>query len=347
MRERIRLFLAACFYYSGLVRLALWRMQRSGPRLIILNYHRATGKKLYQQLCYLHRHYRVMHLEDALEELYATQKSGCKRKGDARIPLVLTFDDGYLDNYIYAFPFACRLKIPITIFLIPGYTEHGQYFWWLADDYLVRHTKVEQATLDKRVYHLAQVTDRAALARDIDGHTRAARSVAEREAFLSNVQKILEVVLPCRGGLGKDDLSLPLNWEEIGVMERSGWVSFGVHTLHHPVLSYLVDPSEVSYEVKGSRWILEQQLGHPIRTFAYPIGKPEHIGAEGLRAAKEAGYQWAVTTIEQINTPETDPYMLGRLPGDVTQHWLIMASELVSLLGFISRLRKKYAKIAR
>src|SRR5205807_5872244 len=88
------------------------------------------------------------------------------------------------------------------------------------------------------------------------------------------------------------------------------------------------------------RAVLEERLGHPVRTFAYPIGKPEHIGEEGLRAVKAAGYKWAVTTIEEINTPCSDPYLLGRYPGIVNQHWLVMASELVGLLGNISRLRK-------
>ena len=56
---------------------------------------------------------------------------------------------------------------------------------------------------------------------------------------------------------------------------------------------------------------------------------------------KAAGYKWAVTTIEEVNAPQVDPYLLRRLPGDITQHWLIMASELVGLLGIFSRLRKK------
>src|SRR2546427_3585444 len=47
----------------------------------------------------------------------------------------------------------------------------------------------------------------------------------------------------------------------------------------------------------GCRTVLEQQLGHPVRTFAYPVGKAEHIGAAALRAVREAGYDWAVTTI--------------------------------------------------
>jgi hypothetical protein len=56
---------------------------------------------------------------------------------------------------------------------------------------------------------------------------------------------------------------------------------------------------------------------------------------------KSTGYKWAVTTIEEVNTQQTDPYLLRRLPGDITQHWLILASELVGLLGIFSRLRKK------
>src|SRR5258708_7023312 len=94
--------------------------------------------------------------------------------------------------------------------------------------------------------------------------------------------------------------------------------------------------------IEVSRSVGEQQLGHPVRTFADPVGKPEHIGEEGLQAVKEAGYRWALTTIEEVNDPQADPYLLRRLPGDLAQHWLVMASELAGLLGVVSRLRIKY-----
>src|SRR5437667_5147971 len=99
MRKRVLTLIAACFYYSGLVMLARWWTRHSGARLVILNYHRATGGDLRRHLLYLRRHYRILHLEEALQELYSPHKQavGC----DRRTPLVLTFDDGYHDNYTH------------------------------------------------------------------------------------------------------------------------------------------------------------------------------------------------------------------------------------------------------
>jgi len=340
MRERLRVFIAACFYYSGLVRLAHRYRRRSDRRLIILNYHRATGGNLRRQLLYLRRHYRILHLEAALEELY-TARNARKQGSDRRMPLVLTFDDGYYDNYTYGFPLARELHVPVTIFLIPGYIEDGDCFRWLAGEHHVSHAQVKEITLEGCTYCLEHLEERELLARIIDARLSHATSVAEREEFLVGVREALAVPpsLIAEGRL--------LMWAEVREMEESGWVSFGAHTMHHPILAYLADPAEVRREVEECRTVLEQKLGHPVRTFAYPVGKPEHIGDEGLRAVKEAGYTWAVTTIEEANTAQTDPHLLRRLPGDVDLHWLVMASELVGLLGVISRLKKIYQRFSR
>ena len=336
MRERIRLLIAGGFYYSGVVKLALWLKQRKGRRLIILNYHQAGGN-LHAQLRYLRRHYRIMRLENALSELYAPPS----KRRDRRMPLVITFDDGYLDNYVYAFPIAKELQVPITIFLIPGFIESGRYFWWLAARYLVQHTLVEKVTIDRRTYHPAQTREREALSQAIDARIRYAHSVTEREMLLAQLQIELGVNLPERSREGMDDPALPLSWEEIGEMERSGLVSFGAHTMHHPVLACITDVAELRNEIEECRRVLEARLKQPVRTFAYPIGKLEHIGSLALEVVKASGYAWALTTIETVNTPYTNPHLLGRLPGDITQHWLVMAAELAGLLGIVSRVRLK------
>ena len=343
IRERVRLVVAACFYYSGMVKLAHWRIRRAGQRLIILNYHRATGGDLRSHLLYLRRHYRILHLEEALEERYAPSKQE-NAKRDRRTSLVLTFDDGYHDNYTHGFALARELQVPITIFLIPGYIESGEYFWWLEGKRLVQRAQVNEVTIDGCTYHLVAKKEQKALAQTLDGRLRYASSVAEREALLATFREALAVPSHV---LVEEERTRPLTWAEVHKMAESGWVSFGAHTMHHPILAYLKDPQEVQHEVEQCRDLLEQQLGHPVRTFAYPVGKPEHIGDAGVRVVKAAGYEWAVTTIEETNTPRSDPHLLGRYPGIINQHWLVMASELVGLLGNISRIKKKYTRLSK
>lgn len=351
MRERLRVLLAMFFYYSGAIRLALWLRGRVNRQLLILNYHRANGN-LPQHLWYLQRHYHILHLDEALQELYAPYPN--QLWSHRRMPLVVTFDDGYLDNYTEAFRLAQHYQMPITIFLIPGYVESGRYFWWLAAEQLVTQLQRDGVTLEGKSYQLTESKERQALIQMIDSRARNATSVAERETFLATVEQTLAVSLPCRNASSRGsaevpqamvDASLSLTWEQIREMEATGLISFGAHTVHHPILAYLTNPAELAYEVEQSRFLLEEKLGHSIRSFAYPVGKFRHIGEQGVAAVKAAGYTWAVTTLEEHATSQSNPLLLGRLPGDVDVHWMVLAAELVGLLGIVSRIREKYARV--
>src|SRR5262249_8494943 len=220
MRKRMLTFIAACFYYSGLVKLARWWIHRSGPHLVVLNYHRATGGDLRSHLLYLLRHYRLLHLETALEELYRPYKNDKRVHTPPHTPLVLTFDDGYHDNYTHGFALACELQIPLTIFLIPGYVESSDYFWWLEGKRLVSRTQVSEVTVGDRTYQLNQSEERKALARMIDERLFFASSVAEREAFLMSIRKSLEVPSSVAS---PEEPGLPLKWTEVREMEESGY----------------------------------------------------------------------------------------------------------------------------
>jgi len=330
----IETLVAACFYYCGLVKLACWWRQRIGPSLVILNYHRATGGDLRRHLLYLHHHYRVLHLETALEELYMPNK-GEPQWRDRRTSLVLTFDDGYRDNFTHGFKLACELQVPITIFLIPGYIESGSLFWWQEGNHLAFHAQVDEITLEGRTYHLDKRDERKALTEAIDTRVRHATSVNGREEFLTSVRGLVGIPSPVTV---EEKSTLPLTWSEVQVMEESGWVSFGAHTMRHPILAYLTDPAEVQYEVSECRVVLERQLGHPVCIFAYPVGWLDLIGVNGIHAVHQAGYDWAVTTIYGFNTPQSDPYLLRRIEVDVDQHWLVLAAKASGVWGFFSRL---------
>jgi peptidoglycan/xylan/chitin deacetylase (PgdA/CDA1 family) len=323
-RSFMPLLVAGCFYYSGLIRLVRWWRARDGKQFTILNYHRASVGDLRRRMLYLRRAYRVVHLQEGLEELFAPHAEGSRR--DRRPLLALTFDDGYRDIYTHAFPLARELRVPITVFLIPGYIESARCFWWLEGQRLLERARVEKVTIEGRTYHLEREDEREALAQSIYDHARATASIAERESFLAAMREAMGVCEP--GGF---DEETALTWDEVREMEHSSWVSFGAHTMHHPVLSHLRDPAEVQYEVSVCRTVLEQQLGHAVPLFAYPLGRDEHIGAMAVQVVKEAGYAWAVTTMYGVNTPRSDPYLLRRIVSDDRAHWLISAATTCGL----------------
>ncbi len=320
MYNRVRMYLSAYFYYSGLVSLVRWWTQRLRPRLIILYYHQASTGDLRSHWHYLRRHYRILHLEAALEELRMSPEKGVRRR-DRRSLLALTFDDGYYDNYTHAFPLACELQIPITIFLIPGYMENGNSFWWATR--LIRLAQVDRVTFEEYTYDLDDQEERKALAQVIDARFSHYTSSIERQKFLTSLYKMLEV--PSSVVVEEEPAPL-LTWTQVREMRESGWASFGG----------LAGPAEVQREVGECRTMLEQQLGYPVRMFAYPFGS---IGDHGLYAVKQAGYDWAVTIRPGVNTCQSDPHQLRRRKMDFPKHWLVVAAETAGIWGFFSHLK--------
>ncbi|HKT37703.1 MAG TPA: polysaccharide deacetylase family protein [Ktedonobacterales bacterium] len=340
---------AACFYYSGLIPIARWtrRLGRKGQHVVILNYHRAAIGNLSAHLRYLSRHYRVISLDHALEDLYGLPSRDATNSNsealslqgrDHRTPLVITFDDGYYDNYTHAASLAAELRVPITLFLVPGYMDSHQRFWWYEAAAMVRDARAKDVTIEKHTYALAQPADQRALQQWIDARVRTASTVSARERFITSTR----VALDAPSDTTSDDPNtLPFGWDEAYELLANPFVTFGAHTMHHPILACLSDPAEVHDEVVTCRTALEQNLGRQVTAFAYPVGKGEDIDERAVLAVREAGYRWAVTTIPGYNTPATEPHLLRRISTDPDEPIPVLAAQAVGIwhLFALSRLR--------
>jgi peptidoglycan/xylan/chitin deacetylase (PgdA/CDA1 family) len=119
-------------------------------------------------------------------------------------------------------------------------------------------------------------------------------------------------------------------------MQQSGLVSFGSHTMHHPVLACLDNADDLRYELEASRQALQQRLGTAVSTFAYPIGKEAHVSHAAVRAVGDAGYSWAVTAMPGFNTPASHPLLLRRVLAEERRHWSVVAAELCGIWSYLS-----------
>lgn len=279
------------------------------PRFAILCYHRiGTGgipfyselpaQTFEKQMRYLRKRYRIISLDQLIQEM------GYPERLDPAV--AITFDDGYRDLFTQAFPVLQAYRMPATIFVTVGCIETGEVAWY------------------DRVFLALQIAPGDVLDLMLDGPRRIAlssgasrlRAAVEIITYLRSVSRssrerccaALERQVPLPASELRDRM---LSWEQIRTMDRSG-ISFGSHTMSHPVVSRET-PLEMETELLESKRILEQRLGHPVESFAFPFGKREECGGAAPEILARAGYRSAVTTEWGLNTPHSDPLQLNRV----------------------------------
>lgn len=99
-----------------------------------------------------------------------------------------------------------------------------------------------------------------------------------------------------------------LNADELRAMQASG-MEIGSHTVNHVRLPQ-ADDAQLTSELAISKAALEDLLGKPVASFAYPYGAWDARSAD---AVKKAGYSAACITRTGWALRDNDPYLLRRL----------------------------------
>ena len=200
--------------------------------------------------------------------------------------VALTFDDGYRDNVEHALPVLTRHGAPWTVFVTTDYAAGQGRLWWLELEEVVRRSS--SLSVDGREMPSVTPAEKQAAFASAYAHLRAGPEPVLRDTIAGWCE---------RAGIDGAALvrSLCLDWEELAVLGREPSVTFGAHTLTHPMLAKH-DAATARREIEGGRAILTERLGREIRHLAYPVGDPGSAGPRDFALAREAGYASAVTT---------------------------------------------------
>jgi peptidoglycan/xylan/chitin deacetylase (PgdA/CDA1 family) len=211
----------------------------------------------------------------------------------------VTFDDGYRDVYQNAFPILKRKGIPAAVFVVTNLIGtdrllvhdelHLLLLAMLAQPCISRERRWRDlvAILGLTEHQSDRLTRRLV---DANNPFQATRALLE-SAPVSALERFVDV-LRDRFRFQESDLERfrMLDWDMLSEM-IANCVTVGSHTRSHAMLAH--ESSQVIRdEVDGSRRKLEQQLGVPIRHFAYPDGK---FNANVIQAVADAGYRTAFT----------------------------------------------------
>lgn len=314
--------LAFVMHYSGGLRLfeRIDRGPRPEPRCTVIYYHRIASEPVgYRDVQVAPATFRahIDHMRRRGYDFLSLEQYEAYLSGErhlARDSVVVTFDDGYRDNYTEAFPVLREAGVPAAVFLCVGPMEGGPMLWWDRIAGAVR-TARSQHHLNSPEAEGVPADVQAQLARSragSDGQASAAISYIIDRAKRLGVEeraRLLEA-LERESDSSSEGAPAMLTWDMVLEMELGG-ISFGAHSLTHPVFSQ-IGADEQSAELAGSKRIIEQRLGHAVTSFAYPYGKEGYFTDETTRLVTGVGFRWAYTTENGTNKIGADPLLLRR-----------------------------------
>ena len=268
----------------------------SSQRFQVVGYHKVSPdlhpffepvepRVFQKQMEFLKDCYNVVELQDLVT-----------RSQQGKLPeraVAITFDDGYRDNYDYAFPILKKLGLPATIFVATAAVGNAKILWHdrIFDAFRFATMKPERADLVN--LKLNSTLDKA---RRLYGN-----------ALIEFVERIEAELKPDYTERPRASM---LTWSQIREMHSAG-IQFGSHTVNHPILSRL-RREDIEVELQQSQAELSRELRAPVTSFAYPNGQAADYNDEVKAALKRCGYTCAVTARTGFNTSTTDPFEIRR-----------------------------------
>ena len=203
--------------------------------------------------------------------------------------VLITFDDGYLDNYTAAFPILRSHGARATFFVATGFIDEPRLPWWDEIAWMVRASKKTSLTLPA---FLAEPVafDEPDRERAVRALLRAYKELPGDRTF-AYLEAVSEVTGTGRPPAGAVSGRLWMTWDMLREMHAAG-MTIGGHTIHHPVLSRLTREEQYE-EIGGCCARIAAELKAPVRAFAYPVGGRDAFNLDTRACLRHAGVRTA------------------------------------------------------
>lgn len=229
-------------------------------------------------IAFLSRNYRIISLDEVVAWI----------TGTISLPpesVVITFDDGYRDNYRYAYPILKKYGATATFYVVTDAIGNAHPLWTSELRNLIHRASRRHLVLSGIGSQHFDLSDEAAKEQTIQTIGRIMRSY-DKKASEQILQEMREELTGEKNGFLHEVM---LNWNELREMKRGG-MCIGSHTMSHPLLTE-IPTEEAAIEIVGSKAKIEEELDAPVVHLSYPNpGKSVHVNEAVKTLVRNAGY---------------------------------------------------------
>lgn len=251
--------------------------------------------------------------------------------------VVFTIDDGYIDQAEIAAPLFAEFDCPVTVFATTGFLDGELWMWWdkIAHTFATtrRSSVAVQLGGEAVRYNWRHQTELKSACDDVIQRCKVMED-EEKHAAIEALAESAGVDLQHK----PPQMYAPMTWSDARACEAKG-MSFGPHTITHPILSRTPDEQAVR-EISGSWQRLCSEVRNPTPVFCYPNGQWPDFGFRETSILRNAGLLGAVTG--EPGFPDTslfsqgndEPFKIRRLPFPES------LSELIQYVSGIERCKQ-------
>lgn len=254
-----------------------------------------------KHLRYLKQNFKIVSLSEIFES-YRLKKT------PSQPTVAITFDDGYENNYLNAFPVLKRLNIPATIFVAAQCLQNSEaILWYDLIDVFKSEIKFEEIDISKI---------------EVDENKKAVfatiKSIGQLKSFFKtiNTQEKKAIIKHLISDEKFEKVKIhtdPEYWKMLSPnqmieMSESGLIEIGSHTINHPNLDTLA-VEDLKSELILSKQLLENAIKKKVISIAFPDGA---YSDEVKKQSIETGYQNLLAVDYRLANDKNDLNILPR-----------------------------------
>jgi len=291
----------------------------SNDTLAIFLFHGVIEKNDYSVRNYMNKHIEKDIFYQILKDLKENGKSlsmdelveyHCKGESYPPNSFIISFDDGFENNYSIAAPILESLKIPAIFYITTGWVQNNIMGWSDRIEYCLENTHEVNIFLpwDNKKYFCKENKEKISLMNDIRYYLKNNQDI-DCNSFVSEIFSQCQITEIFSNN---DPLDLKLNWKQLVELNENDLFIIGGHSHQHLILSFLND-SALNAEIKTSIELLKQNSKINVKHYSYPEGQENHYSQKVINCLKNNGIVCCPTACEGTNKIENDLFLLKRI----------------------------------
>lgn len=246
--------------YVGVI-LCLHRVEDIDPNRLWINQELKVSPAFLERLVvkYLKHGIDIISLDEVISRI---------TEGSNKPFVCFTFDDGYKDNYLNAYPIFKKYNVPFCINIASSFPEKTAIlFWDILEELLLNNDIV---TLNDGTTYICDTRKRKEQA-FVDIRSRIFKIPVSKYE-----QGLKELLCNYHLDMYAPVVETALDWSNILELKESGLCTFGNHTHSH--ISVLdTSESDLIKEISLCNELYKKNTGDELRYFCYPYGRYDEL----------------------------------------------------------------------